>query len=132
MRFTYNAKRSIIGAHSADTEYDFVIDGAAIDQDRKFDRDDTVALDGTQESALHRIDIFWSCTTDFIETAARLLLFHEFLDSVAGGEQFTFDGDAIDGDDVDPQTVVLVSKTTRRRRVGTSANYAYQLRMRVV
>ena len=132
MRFTYSAKRSITAGHSATVQYDFIIAGARIDQEFDAIREETISLSGEQESDLQRIDEMWSCTTDFVETPERRALFEEFLHSVMGGEQFTFDPDATGASDVDPHTVVLVSKGVRRRRVGVISSYTYDLRMRVV
>lgn len=131
MRFTYTAKRRLAAGHSAETEYDFVIDGATIDQDEEVVAERTTALDGSSETDFQRIDVFWETTTDFIETATRLAEFREFLASVAGGELFVFDPEATDGTAVDEYTVRMVSSRYRRRRVGTLAKYTYSLRMRV-
>jgi len=75
MRFTYTAKRRLAAGHSVDTEYDFVIDGAAIDQDEAIEAETTTALDGSSETDFQRIDVFWEVDTDWLETATQLAEF---------------------------------------------------------
>ena len=131
MRFTYTARRELVGGHSLASEYDYVIHGARIDRSRKIVREDTVALDGTRESDFQRFDVLWDVTTDFLETPEALAQFEEFVASVAGGETFVFDPDAVSTADVNPQTVTLESSRLNRRRVGTGDVYTYALQMRV-
>ena len=131
MRFTYTAKRRLASGHSVETEYDYVIDGAAIDQDESIESETTTSLNGSMETDFQRIDVFWDVSTDFIETATRLAEFREFLASVAGGEVFTFDPEATDGTAVDEYQVKLVSQRHRRRRIGMLDAYTYSVRMRV-
>ena len=131
MRFTYTAKRRLAPGHAIDTEYDFIIDGAAIDQDEATEAQTTTALDGSSETDFQRIDVFWDATTDFIETAQRLAEFREFLASAAGGEVFTFDPEATSATAVDEYSVKLVSQRHRRSRVGMLDAYTYSLRMRI-
>ena len=132
MRFVYTALRSISAGHSADTEYSIVIGGQAINPARKRIVDQSIALDQSVETDLHGFEQLWSVTTDWLTTAAARAIFAEFLDSVAGGEPFTFDPYAATDVAVAPINVILDSDDLSPKRVGVSSYVTHAFRMRTI
>lgn len=94
MRITYTAKRGIASGHSVGVSYNIdlytgvptpIVEPAARV---------AVAIDGTRETLLLRVGRTWQFTSDHFTRTGSPSTFDvvaEFLASVAGGEEFTFD-----------------------------------------
>ena len=134
MRIVYTALRSIAtdAGHSVDTEYSIVIAGVAIDPKRKRIVEESIALGGEVETDLQRFEGLWNVQTDWITTANARLIFAEFLDSVAGGEPFSFDPYAVTDSAVNPISVILASTDLSPRRIGTLSFVDYALAFRTI
>lgn len=131
MRFRYTAKRSLISGHVAETEYDLIVHGAAIDPSRRYRGEAQEALDGSVEANLHRIERYWSVQTDHI-LGSSLPQWHEFLDSVAARETFTFDPYAMSVTEVSPVTAWLDTDRVQPRRVGVLDRWVLAFTVREV
>jgi hypothetical protein len=115
MRVTYTAKRSLASGHSAATSYD--LDMFTQESERTYTptRKRSVAIDGTEENLLLRVESTWSVVTDhFTRTGSAPTtrdLFVEFIASVMGGESFVFDPYRLPGGgaDVLPLNVSIVT-----------------------
>jgi hypothetical protein len=128
----YTALRSISSGHAVDTEYSIVIGGQAIDPRRKRIVDQSIALDQSVETDLHGLEQLWTVTTDWLKTPEDRAIFAEFLDSVSGGEPFTFDPYAPTDSAVAPLNVILDSDDLSPARVGTSRFVTHSFRMRTI
>jgi hypothetical protein len=119
MRVTYTAKRALASGHSASTSYN--LDMYTQEPQRTYapTRKRAVAIDGTEENLLLRIESTWSVTTDqFKRTGSAPTsrdLFIEFFASVMGGEQFIFDPYRLPGGgaDVLPLNVTIVNESVQ-------------------
>jgi hypothetical protein len=119
MRITYTAKRALASGHTAATSYD--LDMYTQEPQRTYTpvRKRSVAIDGTEENLLLRIESQWTVVTDqFKRTGSAPTsrdLFVEFLASVMGGESFVFDPYRLPGGgaDVLPLNVSLVSESVQ-------------------
>ncbi|MGI9202675.1 MAG: hypothetical protein ACR2Q3_01625 [Woeseiaceae bacterium] len=125
--FTYTASRSIKSGHSAGTDY--VITIGLQQYDGQTPKPDTTvhrSLSGYTVTTLRRIDYEITVQTDFISADGSGTPdtddFEEFLASVAGGEQFTFNDGAA-------YNVILVGASTRRRE--GSLLFSYSIKMRL-
>jgi len=124
--FTYTAKRSIKSGHTLDVDYVIDIELMSLDGEMpKPEKKESRSLGGNTVTVLHRIDTEISVTTDYIESDGSGTPdtddFSEFFNSVAGGEQFTFNN----GSD---QTCEMVSMPTRTR-TGIKFNYSFSFRV---
>lgn len=125
--FTYTAKRQIKSGHSADTQYTITTDLHQVDGGMPVaSKTEHRTLGGNQVTVLSYVDEFISVTTDWINAdgtgSPDVDDYREFLFSVAGGEEFTFNN----GED---QQVVMDGMPTRMRN---GILYNYRFRMRVV
>jgi len=112
---TYTASRRIISGHSAGTSYSLTFLCSALDPADNIVGGESVALDGTTEGTLDRVEELWAVTTLEIEQAD-LAAWREFFASVAAKETFTFDAYAASpGAPDNPQTAILVSSPTYQR-----------------
>lgn len=126
---TYTARRSLVSGHTADTEYSMDVGMSAIDPADEADSDQHVALDGTTETVLHRIDEPWRFTTIPLDAAA-LAQMREFLNSHVSGEPFTIDPYGTVAEPDNPITVVLTSRRHPPRRLGTLMLYQLSFEVR--
>jgi hypothetical protein len=129
MRFTYTARRSIASGHSLASIYTLALYAQSLIPVDNPVREQNIANDGTEENLLFRIDTTWQITTDWVNDSGSaptpMDLLREFLRSVAGGEQFTFDPTGY-ASDVNPQAAKLVPGTLYYQRVATNMN-TYQV-----
>ncbi len=132
MRFTYTAIRSVTSGHVLDDVYTLAIYAASLTQRDEPKRVQNVALDGTEENLLHRIDVLWNITTDWVDVGTPFDELLEFLRSVSAGEVFTFDPWAYTSD-VDPLDAKLVPGTLTYSRVATNLDaYTVSFSVRMV
>lgn len=117
---TYTAWRSLVSGHVEGDEYSLDIPLASLERRVAEEKERTESLSGNEETLLHRLDVFWSCTTANIKEADIGAL-REFLDSTAGGEQFTFDPYGSVASPDDPVTVKRRGSGYREQRVGRVA-----------
>jgi len=90
--FIYTAKRNIAGGHVVSDVYSIDIVLADIQESNKIHRKDHRSISGKQESYLKRIEKFIAVKTIAIsESDALAGYLYEMMDSVAGGELFSFD-----------------------------------------
>lgn len=123
--FKYVAKRELKSGHTAGTEYTITTDLLSADGETpeaviKEHR----SLSGSTVTVLHRVDKYLSVTTDYVNVDGSGTPdtddYTEFLNSVAGGEVFTYN----DGSDV---SVIMDGKPTRTRN-GIYFNYSFRFR----
>lgn len=112
MRVTYTAKRALASGHSASTSYDLdLLASVPVATLNPINRQ-AVAIDGTPETLLLRIERTWSFSTDHFTRSgspSTYDLVQEWLASVMGGETFTFDPYRVPGGSaVSPVSVILV------------------------
>lgn len=91
--FIYIAKRSIQSGHTVDTEYTVTTNLSQLDRQPKPITKTNKALSGVEGTILHRLEIHWMTATALINQVGGALDgedMREFLDSVIGGEPFTF------------------------------------------
>ena len=92
---TYTAERSIITGHTQSTSYSIDFEVQTIDPRPQDDKNQVVLKDGTVITTYYSRKMEWSVRTDFIHDdyifPVATGVWGEFLDSVAGGETFTFD-----------------------------------------
>lgn len=127
---TYTARRSLVPGHVEGEEYSLEVAMSAIDPTTDAERDDHVALDGTTESLLTRIDKLWRFRTIPLEEPVAAQM-REFLDSVLGGEAFVIDPYGTIADPIQPLTVKLASKRYGDDRHGTVFLYRFSFDVRV-
>lgn len=113
---TYTAKRSLASGHTEGTEYSLDISLSALERRVDTVKDTATSLSGRDETLLHRLDVRWSCTTTYIDSADMPEL-REFLASTAGGESFTFDPYGTVASPDDPVTVTRQGNGYRERRI---------------
>lgn len=128
---TYTAKRNLASGHGAGTSYNLETDAEKIDPVRKVVGSSGVALDGTSEGVIDRIERGWSVQTDIIEEADRPL-WEEFIDSVAALESFIFDAYGTTAAADNPQTVLLEQGSDSWSRVGSTMLYRLSFKVRVL
>lgn len=87
----YTAKRSVTDSHSIDTEYEFEIALNKFERSAKREQETAPSLAGVRFTVLHRIDVFYDVSTIPIKDTDAIDQMREFLDSVAGGEEFSID-----------------------------------------
>lgn len=95
MQIDYTAKRTLKSGHSADSDYQINVDLRASDRLSSTIGDQSIALDGTTVTVVHRSEIIYSLTTTIItaNTTPDIDDMREFLDSVKFGESFDLDAD---------------------------------------
>lgn len=94
MRISYTAKRGIASGHSVGVSYNIDLYTAVPTQTVEPTARVAVAIDGTRETLLLRVGRTWQFTSDHFTRTGSPSTFDvvaEFLASVAGGEEFTFD-----------------------------------------
>ena len=100
MQIDYTALRSVQGGHSATTAYAINVDLSQSDKQIKNTGVQTMALDGSTVTTIHRSETIYSITTELCSTSTTPSLddMREFLDSVSRGETFQMDvsGTSID------------------------------------
>lgn len=115
-RVSYTAQRSLKAGVSAGTAVDFDFNVSDLDRYTKTARSDRASLGGLRQVLRDRTDVGYRVQTlpvleaDFDD-------FRQFLDSVDGGEAFTFDPYGTLASPVSPATSILVSTGYRERRV---------------
>ena len=139
MRIAYTAKRNLASGHSALTTYNldaYTTEPVATLAEQ---RTRQVAIDGTEENQLLRIERTWTIITDQYSrlgsapTGRDLML--EFIASVMAGEAFTFDPYRLPGGgaDIAPRSVTLVSGTFAETPIDPgSATYTATFQVRDV
>jgi len=115
-RVSYVALRSLQGGVSVDDDIDFDFEVSKADRKTKSDRKDHIALSGEQASIKNRTDEQYAVATVPV-LEANFPDFRQFLDSVDGGEQFTFDPYGTLAVPVLAMTCVMVSKGYKEKRV---------------
>lgn len=113
---SYAAKRSLKGGVSVDDPIDFDFSVSALDRTTKPAIGSQTSLSGYQETIRDRTDIQYKVTTLPVLEAA-FDDFRQFLDSVDGGEFFTFDPYGTIAVPVDAQNCIMVSKGYKEKRV---------------
>ena len=112
-RVSYTALRSLKNGVSVNDTVHLDFEVTKLDRSTKPQRTDHISLDGSQVSSRDRTDILFR-----VETVPALSLddFRQFLDSVDGGETFTFDPYGTFASPVAAQTAVLSSKGYKEKR----------------
>lgn len=88
----YSAKRNLVGGHVIGNSYDLEFSPAILEPDRDISKHDSESDDGTIETQYsYGRDIWEVETISIVYGSANYDLWREFLDSVEGSEQFTFD-----------------------------------------
>ncbi len=87
---TYTAKRSVVGSHTAGSTYALDFSAGKLNRKSKTRQKTKTAMGGQSETLRYRQTITWDITTTRVN-GANMPLLREFLDSVDGGETFTFD-----------------------------------------
>jgi hypothetical protein len=113
---SYIAKRSLIGGVSVDDPIDLDFSVSKIDRSTKPVVGSMTSLSGWQETMRDRTDVFFAVLTLPV-LAADFDDFQQFLDSVDGGELFTFDPYGTIAVPVDAQQCILASKGYKEKRV---------------
>lgn len=113
---SYTAKRSLRGGVSVDDPIDYDFEVSDVDRQTKPKIGQQISLSGWQETIRDRTDELWRCVTIPV-LAADFDHFRQFLDSVDGGEVFTFDPYGTIAVPVDPMSCVLSSKGYKEKRV---------------
>lgn len=113
---SYAAQRSLKGGVSVNDSIDFDFQVSSLDRTTKPIRGQQVSLSGWQETIRDRTDIQFKVATVAVLEAS-FDDFRQFLDSVDGGEFFTFDPYGTIAVPVDPQNCVMVSKGYKEKRV---------------
>ena len=103
---TYTASRSLISGHSSGLSYSIDLRIAARTPRTKREGREHKSLSGNKEYFLHRLEKFFSLQSAML-TQAELDQYIEFLDSVAGGESFTFDAYGTVASPDNPQLATL-------------------------
>ena len=86
----YTAARNVSAGHSLGVVYDMDFTASRIQRRHQTVRRVARALDGSQETLRYRGDELFDVTVNEV-LHADIPLWREFLESVDGGEQFTFD-----------------------------------------
>jgi len=117
VRFEYTALRNLATGHTLSADYEIAIPAWEVDPEFKPETSANTSLNGQVETELYRIDTRWAVLTDLIDSGQDLENFEEFLFSVSGGEDFTFDPDSdVATVAVNPLSCILDTRTIRRRR----------------
>lgn len=88
--FTYEATRSLIGAHSEGENYEIRLGLESLHRTTKTDKKTGVSMDGDEEVHLNRHDIFWQFLTIEINESDMEPV-REFIDSIIDGQVFLYD-----------------------------------------
>jgi len=124
--FTYTAKREIKAGHTADTSYTITVDLESLSGVMpKPVRNESIALDGTTVTVLHRSDKVYTMSTvplPITGGAYELEDFLEFFASVIGGETFVFN----DGAD---HNVIMTTAPRETRKEGIYFSYSLTVRI---
>lgn len=123
---SYTARRNLASGHVAGTDYDIEIDLAKRDRSSKVERTQHRSLSGVGETYLQRIDKIVELLSDWMDEyevtdeaqPTKLDCFREFLDSVAGGEEFYIDFEGTIAEPVAPVLFELDSPDYREQRDG--------------
>lgn len=133
--FVYFAKRSIKAGHVLEDSYNIEIPLAQFNITQKVNRSSKTALDGvTMQNTFNSVSRDYQLTTGFVDidpATEENLDWVEFLDSVAGGEEFTFDAYGTDLVPVNQQLVKMISPVSMQR-VGTEQIMQFSFSVRVV
>lgn len=124
---TYIAKRGLIDGHSVDVSYDMDVDMEVINpNDRSLSDKAHVALDGSTEGIFYAVQTEYDLVTVALGDDANgdFAQMREFIQSVFGSAEFTFDPHGTIASPDNPLTVVLVSGSNRYNRVGSTAQTA--------
>lgn len=129
-RVSYTALRSLRAGVSANDVIDYDFDVSAADRSTKVERKDQISLGGKQETIKDRTEEHWTVTTLPV-LEADFDHFRQFLDSVDGGEPFTFDAFGTLAAPIDVKTdCTLENRGYKEKRV--SQRYlSVQFRVRV-
>ena len=127
--FTYVAKRELITGHTVDTVYDLEYGLLVLDRSRDTKKSESIALDGSQETILHRQKTVFSVMTRC--DATTILQWREFIASIDGGEAFVFDEFGTIAVPDNGINCRLVGKT-RERRIQKMNKYDCSWQFRVV
>lgn len=106
---TYTATRKLISGHTAGTEYDLETRAVDLTPKPEYVVNEAVAVDGTAEALLDRVDDLRNVTTNHI-ALADLPAWQEFLASVAARETFTFDAFGTIASPDNPEVVEMKGK----------------------
>lgn len=113
---TYLALRSRKAGVNENDSVDFDFDVSVVDRSTKPIKGSSISLNGYEETTRDRTDEFYKITTipvleaDFDD-------FRQFLDSVDGGETFTFDPYGTNASPVQAMNCILSSKGYTEKRV---------------
>lgn len=126
---TYTAKRRVISGHTAGVSYSVDFDADVLQPNFPQKVDHVEALDGSRDTLLWNVRETWSVTVTAI-AAAQLNAWLEFLQSVVGGESFTFDPYGTAAAPVSPLTVELEGEFSTPRHGETMYfNPAFSVRV---
>ena len=114
-RASYTALRSLDTGVTVNDAIDFDFEVTKMDRQTKVKRKDHIALSGDQVATKERTDeIYKVATSPVLE--ANFQPYRQFLDSVDGGEEFTFDPYGTFAAPVDPKTCVIDHKGYTEKR----------------
>ena len=124
---TYIAKRALISGHSVDVSYDMDVDMGVIDLgDVSLSDKAHVALAGHTEGLFYAVQTEYTLQTVALGDDANgdFAQMREFIQSVFGSAEFTFDPHGTIASPDNPLTVVLVPGSNTYTRVGPTAQTA--------
>lgn len=113
---TYTAKNSLKSGVTAGTSVTYNFDCQDINRKTKVYRSDKASQSGKREYLKTRTDVIYQITTLPV-LEADFLNFRQFLDSVDGGESFTFDPYGTSGSPISPMVMSLESDGYDESRV---------------
>lgn len=131
MYVTYTAVRSLIGGHSAATDYSLTFKASASERMAKTTRNSQTSLGGQTESLRVRQDVMWEIETNVV-LEADIPNWREFLDSVDNCETFTLDLTGTVAVPVDPVSVEMVEDSYSEQRLGLTDNVKIRFKVRVL
>lgn len=130
---TYIAKRNVMPSHTEGNEYIIEVPMVAIDRRVNAIRYTHKSLTGVRETWLHRLDKLVDLTTKYLAPGDLVTPDHlrEFLESVAGGEEFTIDLYGTINNPRNPLSAVMESANYREQRRSTTDEIAFSFQIEV-
>ncbi len=128
---TYTATRSVVASHTAGNNYALDFSAGKLDRKSKTARKTHTSRGGQSETLRYRQTITWDITTTRI-SGANMPLLREFLDSVDGGEVFTFDPYGTAAAPDNPVNCKLDSNGYSETRHGGTDSFRVSFRVREI
>jgi len=125
----YTATRSVTGSHVAGNNYALDFSAGKLNRKSKTTQKTHTARGGQSEALRYRQTITWDITTTRV-TGPNIPLLREFLDSVDGGEAFTFDPYGTNATPDNPVSCKLESSGYSENRHGTTDSFRISFRVK--